>query len=144
MNRYFALVILVIVVAFGVFAGATGFAQGDRYTGRPHDEIMQDVRDTFRSLGENLEASEAPAIADDAARLEGLFRETEAFWERFQTEDAIDAATGAREATAAVAARASDGDIESAQESYSAIREYCGSCHESHREETLTGFIIKP
>ena len=107
-------------------------------------KIMKDVQATYRSLGENLEASEAPAVAEDAARLEGLFRETEAFWARFQTEDAIAAARGAREAVAAVAARVGDGDVEAAQESYSAVRGFCGSCHEFHREQTLTGYIIRP
>ena len=141
MNRYFA---LVFIVASGVLAGATVFAQDGPYQGRPHDEIMKDVQATYRSLGENLEASEAPAVAEDAARLEGLFRETEAFWARFQTEDAIAAARGAREAVAAVAARVGDGDVEAAQESYSAVRGFCGSCHEFHREQTLTGYIIRP
>ena len=141
MNRYFA---LVMIVASGVFAGATVFAQSGPYQGRPHDEIMKDIRATYGSLGENLEASEAPAVVDDAARLEGLFRETEAFWARFETEDAMGFARGARDAAAAVAARASDGDMDSSQELYSAIRDHCGNCHKSHREETLTGYLIRP
>ena len=105
---------------------------------------MKDIQAAYRSLGENLESSEAPAVVEDTARLEGLFRETEAFWTVLQTEDAIGAAREAREAAADVAERVGDGDIEAAQESYSAIRDQCGSCHENHREQTLTGYIIRP
>ncbi len=141
MNRHF---MLVMILASGLFAGATVLAQSGPYQGRPHNEIMQDIRTAFGSLGQNLEANQAAAVADDAARLEGLFTETEAFWARFQTEDAIGDARGARDTTADVAAQAAAGDFEAAQESYTAIRGYCGNCHEFHRRETLDGFVIRP
>ncbi len=142
MNRYFA---LVMIVASGVFAGVTLFAQdGGPYQGRPHDEIMQDIRTAYRSLGENLEANEPSAAADNATRLEGFFRETEAFWARLETQDATGFAREAADAAAMVAARTGEEDVEAAKASYEVIGASCGSCHGAHRETIETGFTIKP
>ena len=136
MNRPFVLGMIVIA---GVFPATTAFAQQ-----RLHDLIMKDIGATFASVGRNLDANNAAAAARDAARLEELFQETEAWWEPLNTKDALKYARFAGDAVAAVGAAASLGDIDSAKESYATIRRSCTACHFTHREETSSGYIIKP
>ena len=137
MNRQF---VSIIIVVAGVFAAGMASAQQNR----PYNQIMKDVGATFASLRKNLDANGAVAAAEDAAKLEGLFTETEAFWARLNTRDAIGFAKSAREASAAVGAAAKNNDIKAAQASIATVQKSCGLCHFSHREETDKGFLIKP
>src|SRR6266403_2807994 len=137
MNRQLVLTIIVIAA---VCAGASAFAQQHR----PYNEIMKDVGATFASLKKNLDANSAASAAEDAAKLEGLFTETEAFWAPLNTKDAVGFAKSAREASAAVAAAAKNNDLKAAQASAAAVQKACGLCHFAHREETSKGFLIKP
>ena len=137
MNRQLLLIIIVIA---GVFAAGAASAQQHR----PYNQIMKDVGETFASLRKNLDANSAATAAADAAKLEGLFTETEAFWAPLNTKDAVGFAKSAREASAAVGAAAKNNDIKAAQASIAAVQKSCGLCHSSHREETGKGFLIKP
>jgi cytochrome c556 len=137
MKQRFTLIIIVILV---VVAGATAFAQQHR----PYNQIMKDVGATFAALRKNLDGNNAAAAAEDAARLEGLFTETEAFWAPFDTQDAVGFAKRAREAAAAIGAAAKGKNIKAAQESVAVIQRSCTNCHFAHREETGNGFLIKP
>ena len=136
MNRQFLLIIIVIA---GVFAVDMASAQQHR----PYNLIMKDVGATFASLTKNLDAKSA-AAAEDAAKLAGLFTETEAFWAPLNTKDAVGFAKSAREASAAVGAAAKSNDIKAAQASITAVQKSCTLCHFAHREETSKGFLIKP
>src|SRR2546427_11950587 len=120
MNRQFLLIIIA-----GVFAAGMASAQQHR----PYDQIMKDVGATFASLKKNLDANSAASAAEDAAKLEGLFTETEAFWAPLDTKDAVNFAKRAREAAGAVGAAAKGSDIKAAQASYSAIQKSCANCH---------------
>jgi cytochrome c556 len=137
MNRQLALIIIAIAA---VVAGAPAFAQQDR----PYNQIMKDVGATFANLKKNLDANSAAAAAQDAAKLEGLFSETEAFWARLETKDAANFAKRARDGAAAVGAATKGNDMKAAQTSYSEIQKSCGNCHLAHREDTGKGFLIKP
>lgn len=136
MNRQLALIIIVIAA---LLAGATAFAQR-----RPYTQVMKDIGATFTSLKKNLDGNSVAAAAEDAAKLEALFKETEAFWTPFKTKDAIDYAKRAQEAFAEVGAKVKGNDIKAALTAYGTIGSFCGDCHFSHREDTGKGFIIKP
>jgi cytochrome c556 len=136
MNSRFAIILIVIA---GLFAGTTVLAQRRNY-----DQVMKDIGATFASLKKNLDANTAAAAAEDAGKLEGFFKETEAFWTTFQTRDAIGFAKGAQEAAAAVGAAAKGNDIKAAQASYARIGRSCAGCHLAHREELQKGFRIRP
>jgi cytochrome c556 len=137
MNRQFFLITIAIA---GVFAAGMAAAPQQR----PYNQIMKDVGTTFASLKKNLDANSGAAAADDAAKLQGLFTETEAFWAPLNTGDAVGFAKSAREASVATAAAAKGNDIKAAQASYSAIQKNCGNCHFAHREDTGKGYLIKP
>ena len=131
---------LSIMIAAGILAVGTAFAQQHR----PYNDIMKDVGATFASLKKNLDANSGAEAAQDAAKLQGLFTETEAFWAPLNTGDAVGFAKSAREASAATAAAAKGNDIKAAQGSYSAIQKNCANCHFAHREDTGKGYLIRP
>jgi len=137
MNRQVALITIVISA---LLSGATTFAQQRR----PYNQVMKDIGATFASLKKNLDGNSAAAAAEDAAKLEAFFKETEAYWAPFKTKDAIDHAKHAQEAFADVGAKAKGNDIKAALTAYGTIGSICGDCHFSHREDTGKGFIIKP
>jgi hypothetical protein len=137
MSRRFHLIALAAVV---VVAVATAFAQQHR----PYNQVMKDVGTTFASLKKSLDSNSAAAAAADAAKLEGLFTETEAFWAPLDTQDAVKFATAARAAASAVGTAAKSNDMKAAQASYSAIQKNCANCHFAHREDTGKGFLIRP
>src|SRR5262245_31400291 len=131
---------LSIMIAAGILAVGTAFAQQHR----PYNEIMKDVAVTFASLKKNLDSNSAAAAVADAAKLEGLFTETEAFWAPLDTQDAVKFAKGARDAASAVGTAAKGNDMKAAQASYSAIQKNCGNCHRAHREDTGKRYLIRP
>jgi cytochrome c556 len=128
MNRQVALVVILLA---GAFAGARGFAQQKR----PYNELMKDISSTYASVKKNLDGKAAALAAADAAKLEGLFKDTEAFWAQFKTKDALDAARNAQQGAAAIAAAAKANDLQKAQASYTGLGKSCNGCHASHREQ---------
>src|SRR5262245_37185656 len=137
MNRRIVIIFMVVVV---LVAGATLVAQQRR----PYNQIMKDVGGTFASLRKNLESNNGAGAAEDAAKLQALFVETEAFWAPFDTQDAVNFAKRAHDAAASVSAAAKSNDIKAAQASVATIQKSCANCHFSHREESGKGFSIKP
>ena len=136
MNRQIA---FLIIVSAGLFAGASMFAQN-----RPYTQLMKEIGPTFASLKKNLDSNAADGAVQDAEKLQGLFKETEAFWAQFNTKDAVDHAKNAQKAFAEISAKAKNNDIKAAQKAYGTIGSICGDCHFSHREDTGKGFVIKP
>jgi len=112
---------------------------------RPYDAIMKDVNATFASLKKNLDSNSLSSAAEDAARLQGLFHETETFWSAFNTKDAMDFSKNAQSAAQAIAAAAKEGDGKKALATYGSIGKFCKGCHDTHREQMPDkSFKIKP
>jgi cytochrome c556 len=101
---------------------------------RPYDAIMKEMGTTAGAMRKSLEGGALAAAATDAERLQGLLQETEAFWARFRTKDAIEAARGARDAATTIAAAAVANDKAKATTAAASLSRYCTACHDSHRE----------
>jgi hypothetical protein len=129
--------VVVLVVLIGTVAGpAVGQSSPTPPTPkRPYNLVMQDVAASSDALRRHLEASNTDAAATEADTLARLFQETEEFWTRFRTKDAIDAARGARELSATVAAAARAKDLPRARKEVSGLGRFCTTCHNSHREQ---------
>ena len=136
MNRQFVLIIIVIA---GVLGGASASAQQ-----RSYDQVMKEIGATFASLKSKLDANSAAAAVEDAAKLEGLFKEIEGWWAPLKTKDALRYAKFAEDSAAAVGAAAKGNDIGKAKASYAGIQKSCAACHFTHREDTGKGYLIKP
>ena len=92
----------------------------------------------------NWDQAAKDSAVQDAAKLQGLFKETESFWAKFDTHDAMNFAKSAQDGADQVAAAVKANDPRKAQAAYAAIQKNCGTCHFSHREETGKGFLIRP
>src|SRR5947207_15942998 len=106
MNRRFAVVVVLFCASI-----MTILAQQKR----PYDVVMKDVNGTFATLKKDLDANSLSSAAEDAGKLESLFKETETFWTAFKTKDAIDFSKAAQSASQATAAAAKDGNGQKAQ-----------------------------
>ena len=84
------------------------------------------------------------SAVSDATKLQGLFKETESFWAKFDTHDAMNFAKSAQDGAEQVVAAAKANDPRKAQAAYATIQKNCGTCHFTHREETGKGFLIRP
>lgn len=136
MNQKLTVVTIVIAAFFATIALAQK---------RPYDQIMKEVGPTFASLKAKLDGNNAAGAAQDAAKLEALFKETENFWLPFETKDALDAAKSAGAATANIQAALRDNNIQKAQAAYAGIGKSCKGCHDSHREQMPDkSYKIKP
>jgi hypothetical protein len=102
---------------------------------RPYNLVMKDVASTAGGLRKSVEASDFTAATEQAQRLERFFKETEDFWTKFNTKDAIDAAVGAKELSASIAAAASVKDAQTMKAAAGGLGRFCTSCHDSHREQ---------
>ena len=136
MNRQIAILIIIVT---GILGTISVSAQR-----KPYTQLMKEIGPTFASLKKNLDSNAAEAAAQDAVKLEGLFKETEEFWAQFNTKDGVDYAKNAQKAFSEINAKAKSNDIQGAQKAYGTIGSICGDCHFSHREDTGKGFVIKP
>jgi len=136
MNRQIAILIIIVT---GILGTISVSAQR-----RPYTQLMKEIGPTFASLKKNLDSNAAEAAAQDAVKLQGLFKETEEFWAQFNTKDGVDYAKNAQKAFSEINAKAKSNDIQGAQKAYGTIGSICGDCHFSHREDTGKGFVIKP
>src|SRR6266850_729444 len=130
----------VIVIAAFAAVGMTLPAQN-----RAYDQVMKDVAPTYANLKKNLDSSAFAVAAEDAAKLESLFKETETFWTPFKTRDALDFAKSVQLAAKNVGAAAREMNGQKAQAAYAGIGKSCKGCHDSHRETMPDkSFKIKP
>jgi cytochrome c556 len=131
------------IVIVALVASVTAFAQQQPH--RLYNEIMKDVAATFPSLKKNLDANNGAAAAEDAAKLQKFFTETEAFWTPLNTQDAVRLSKKAQEVAGAISTAAKANDMKTANASYATLQRTCGGCHSAHREEiTGGGYTIKP
>jgi len=128
MNRTAALAMISVAA---IFAATGVFAQQKR----PYNELMKDIAATYAAVKKDLDSNVSAAVVTDAAKLQALFKDTEEFWTPFKTKDALDAAKGAQDASAAIGAAAKANNIQKAQASYNAVGKFCNGCHTSHREQ---------
>jgi hypothetical protein len=123
------------VTALLAAAMSTVAAQAPAGPKRPYNLVMKEAAAASEALRRNLDANSAAAAAADADTLARLFQELEDFWAAFRTRDAIEAAKGARELSAAVAAAARAQDLARAKKEAAGLGRFCTACHNSHREQ---------
>ena len=98
------------------------------------DPVMKQVGPTFQSLQAGITAKDAAKVAADAAKLEGLFKEAEAFFVKEKLDDAISLAKQAGGAAGETAKAAKAGDMDAATTASAGIGK-CKACHAVHREQ---------
>lgn len=107
--------------------------------GRPYDALMKEVGAVCGSLKKNLDAKNDPAAADDAKKLQALYKEVHSFWKEKKAATGMDQAKAGTTALAAVAKAAKAGKNDEAQTAFKNVLGTCKGCHEAHREKGSDG-----
>jgi hypothetical protein len=99
---------------------------------------------TVASLNKDIAAKDGTAAAADAQKLQGVFKQVEAFWQARNAPDAVSFAQKAGTAAGAISAAATAGNMDQAAAEVKNLQANCGGCHMAHRERTPEGaFKIK-
>ena len=109
------------------------------FAARPLDDVMKEVGPTCGNLKKKIDAKTLADAPKDAAKLEALFKETEAFWKQRKTADAVKFSADGRSASKAAAKAAKSGKQEAAQTAMNNILATCKGCHAAHREKGPDG-----
>jgi cytochrome c556 len=135
MNRAFGVVgVLILAVTMGLSAQKVKKVSDEDYS-----KAMKEIGPLMQTLRKNVEAGNAADAAKDAARLEVLFRDSQAYWEARKTEDAIAAAKLAVTAAGDAAKAASANNMAKLGEATKTLGGTCMGCHNAHRERLPDG-----
>lgn len=129
---------VVAVIAALLVAGALAQSESD-YQG-----WMKSNPVNLGSLNKNIAAKDGAAATADTQKLEATFKQVEDFWKkRGGAEDAVNFATKAQTAAAAIAKDISAGNFDQAAADVKSLQSNCGGCHMAHREGSQGSFKIK-
>jgi cytochrome c556 len=105
------------------------------------DAVMKQVGPTWTSLQMKLDASDAPGVAADAAKLETLFKDAETFFTKSKMQQPAGWAKETADAAGSTAKAAKAGTVDKA--SKAAIGK-CKQCHDVYRQKNQDGsFSLK-
>ena len=133
---------LLLVVCFAAF---TAFAAMP--TGQDEADLsaaMKSVFPTQGSLRKNVTEKNADGAKADAAKLEAIFKTSEDFWKKRNTQDAVEWSQTAKAAAAEIGQLAGAGEWEKLPDVQRKLQGTCMACHGAHREGSReTGYKIK-
>src|SRR5262245_55975195 len=122
-----------------LFAVLTVFAAPRAQVDEEHVGWMKTIQATTGSLRKNIEGKAADDIAKDASKIEEVFKKSEEFWTKRNTEDAVKWSKQAQAAAKEIADAAKGGDMEKATASFRSLMGNCSACHGAHRERLPEG-----
>ena len=128
---------LLIVLLFAVFAFSGSFlpAQDEK----EFETWMKTTNSTMGSLRKNIQGKATDEAVKDAQKLEEIYKQVSAYFEKQKVEDAAKWAKEGQTAASEAAAAAKAGDWDKAATSARAINGTCNSCHGAHREKLPDG-----
>ncbi len=126
--------LVLLLAVFTVFAAAPQTPEEQEFAG-----WMKTAQATAGSLRKNIEAKAAEDVAKDAAKMEEVFKKSEEFWTKRNTEDAVKWSQQSQSAAKEVAGAAKSGDWEKASASLRNVMGNCAACHNAHREKLPEG-----
>ena len=125
------MLLLACLLAFSI----AGIAQEDE----DYETWMETASATVPNLRKNLEAKSGDAAASDAKKLQEVFAQVHAFWQKKNVADAMQFAMDAQTNFGAAAELASAGKFEEATAAVNRAQSNCNGCHSAHRERTPDG-----
>lgn len=121
---------LFIAAAVALFAGSVLSAQVEI-----DEDFMRSVEDASKSLADNLAGKNAKASTADAAELEGMFAQIEAFYvNKGDAADAVKLSQKSRDLSAEVAKLVAAQDFDTATAMANDIQRACKSCHNFYKQ----------
>ncbi len=104
-----------------------------------HENWINASSTAVTSLFKNLDAKSGAAAASDAKKLQAIFNQVHAFWEKRKVADAMQFALDAQTNFGQAAQLASAGKFGEARAAVNKARSACDGCHSVHRERTPDG-----
>jgi len=105
---------------------------------------MKMMGPSMQGMNKDIAAKDGAAVAADAQKLQGIFKQVEDFWQkRGGADDAVTFAKKAQTSAGAVAAAATAGNFDMAAAEVKNVQANCGGCHMAHREKVGDTFKIK-
>jgi len=123
-----------VLIAICMLAAVALIAQSQRDS----DPIMKEVGPANAALGMAVTGNVAADIATHAGKLEGLFKEMEAFMKSKNKPDAVTIAQEAAAAAGEAAKAAKAGNLDAAKEAAARVGKTCKGCHMNYREKDPT------
>ncbi len=109
------------------------------------DPVMKQVGPSNAALQRAVGAGSAADVATEAAKLEGLFKQTEEFMKANKVADGAGWAKDASVAAGDAAKAAKAGNMEAATAAANKVKGTCKGCHDVHREQLPDkSFKFKP
>jgi cytochrome c556 len=106
---------------------------------------MKVISPTFTALRTAANASDAAAVAQNAALLEPAYTQTETTWDAVGQKAAAQWARDSRALAASISRAAAAGNWDEAKASVGAVNQLCQNCHGAYRERREDGsFAFKP
>ena len=104
-----------------------------------YDKIMKRVGPSFNALRQAVTASNAEAISKEIATLKPAFAETQAFWKKRNTADALQWSQEAMKHTAAIETAAAAARWDDVKSAAASLGQACQDCHGKYRERLDDG-----
>ena len=106
---------------------------------KPLGEIMKEISKTQASLNRNLRGQNAMEIANDAGKIQELYKSTDATWKKHGFDDAAKTSKDVQMAAEGIVKAARAYDFSTANEQFQVVARSCKSCHDVHRERLPDG-----
>ena len=110
---------------------------------RELDPVMKEVGPTNQALQTAIGGNVLADAATNAAKLETLFKEAEAFMKSKNKADAVKMAADAAMAAGDAAKAAKAGDLDAAKAAAMKVKGACKGCHDNYREKDGAGWKMK-
>lgn len=129
-----AAVAMVVAVASAVIVSAQAKTDED------YDKLMKGVGAANGAMGK---ATDGAAVAEEAKKLQALFKDAQQFWAGRNNKEAAGWAATAGTHAAAIEKAAAANNMEAVGAARKELGGMCQACHKALREKTETGFAIR-
>lgn len=109
-------------------------------TDEDYDKLMKAVGAANGAMGK---ATEGAAVAEEAKKLQALFKDAQQFWAGRNNKEAADWAATAGTHAAAIEKAGAANNMEAVGAARKELGGMCQACHKALREKTETGFAIR-
>jgi cytochrome c556 len=96
--------------------------------------IMKEVGPTVAKLRMDMMSGNAPDVAADAEKLQGLFRQAAGFFKAQKVQDSLDWAKANVQSAGAIMKAAKENNLDAAKAPAGDLQKSCKNCHDVHRE----------
>lgn len=123
-----------------VTVGSAVIISAQSKTDEDYDKLMKAVGAANGAMGK---ATDGAAVAEEAKKLQALFKDAQQFWAGRNNKEAADWAATAGTHAAAIEKAGAANNMEAVAAARKELGGMCQTCHKALREKTESGFAIR-